>query len=127
MLRKSGLFDESEIRSEKDVHNGDILVTKTKGHTVIATNGRARSGMTYTGELPKLPARGWFKNGDVSAEVCKLKEFLNWFGDYNLTETNKNYLSKTVAAVKDFQTKVGITVDGEFGSKSLAAAKKVKK
>ena len=127
VLRKSGLFDESEIRSEKDVHNGDILVTKTKGHTVIATNGRARSGKTYTGELPKLPARGWFKNGDVSAEVCKLKEFLNWFGDYNLTETNKNYLSKTVAAVKDFQTKVGITVDGEFGSKSLAAAKKVKK
>lgn len=78
----------------------------------------------YTGEWPKLPARGWFKNGDVSAEVCKLKEFLNWFGDYGLTETNKNYLSKTVAAVKDFQTKVGITVDGEFGSKSLAAAKK---
>ena len=116
-----------EIKSEKDVYNGDILVTKTKGHTVIATSGRVRSGKTYTGEWPKLPARGWFENGDVSAEVCKLKKFLNWFGNYGLTETNKNYLSKTVAAVKDFQKKAGETVDGEFGSKSLAAAKKVKK
>lgn len=127
VLRKSGLFDEGEIRSEKDVYNGDILVTKIKGHTVIVTSGRARSGKAYAGEWPKLPARGWFKNGDVSAEVCKLKKFLNWFGDYGLTETNKNYLSKTVAAVKDFQVKTGIAADGEFGSKSLAAARKVKK
>lgn len=81
----------------------------------------------YTGEWPKLPARGWFKNGDVSIEVCKLKKFLNWFGDYGLDETNKNYLSKTAAVVKDFQRRVGVTVDGKFGSKSLAAAKKVKK
>lgn len=127
VLRKSGLFDEVEIKSENDVYNGDILVTKIKGHTVIATSGRARSGKTYTGDWPKLPARGWFKNGDVSPEVCKLKKFLNWFGDYGLDEKNKNYLSKTAAAVKDFQDKAGITVDGEFGSKSLAAAKKVKK
>lgn len=127
VLRKSGLFNEIEIKSEKDVYNGDVLVTKAKGHTVIATSGRARSGKVYTGEWPKLPARGWFKNGDVSAEVCKLKKFLNWFGNYGLTETNKNYLSKTVAAVKDFQKKAGETVDGEFGSKSLAAAKNVKK
>lgn len=126
-LRKSGLFDEVEIKSEKDVYNGDVLVTKTKGHTVIAVSGRPRSGKTYTGEWPKLPARGWFKSGDVSSEICKLKKFLNWFGDYGLTETNKNYLSKTVAAVRDFQGDVGEKVDGEFGSKSLAAAKKVKK
>ena len=127
VLRKSGLFDEVEIKSEKDVYNGDVLVTKTKGHTVIATSGRPRSGKAYTGEWPKLPARGWFKNGDVSTEVCKLKKFLNWFGDYGLTETNKNYLSKTVAAVKDLQRKVGVTVDGEFGSESLEAAKKATK
>ena len=126
-LRKSGLFDEVEISSEKDIYNGDVLVTKTKGHTVIAVSGRARSGKTYTGEWPKLPTRGWFKNGDVSADVCKLKKFLNWFGGYGLDEKNKNYLSKTMAAVRDFQGAVGEKVDGEFGRKSLAAAKKVKK
>ena len=127
-LRESGLFDdEIEIKSEKDVYNGDILVTKIKGHTVIVTSGRARSGKAYAGEWPKLPARGWFKNGDVSAEVCKLKKFLNWFGDYGLDVNNKNYFGKTEAAVKDFQAKAGTTVDGEFGSKSLAAAKRVNK
>lgn len=127
VLRKSGLFNEVEIKSEKDVYNGDIMVTKTKGHTVIVTSGRARSGKTYTGEWPKLPARGWFKNGDISSEICKLKKFLNWFGGYGLDEKNKNYLNRTVTAVKDFQKKAGETVDGKFGSKSLAAAKKVKK
>ena len=124
-LRKSGLFDEVEISSEKDIYNGDILVTKTKGHTVIATSGRARSGKAYTGEWPKLPKRGYFVNGDVSTEVCKLKKFLNWFSDYGLNETNKNYFGKTESAVKDFQRRTGITVDGKFGSKSLAAAKEV--
>ena len=127
VLRKSGLFDEVEIKSEKDVYNGDILVTKSKGHTVIATSGRARSGKAYTGEWPKLPDRGWFKNGDVSAEVCKLKKFLNWFGGYGLDEANKNYFGKTTEAVKDFQRRTGITIDGKFGSKSLEAAKKAKK
>ena len=81
----------------------------------------------YTGDWPKLPERGWFQNGDVSGEVCKLKKFLNWFGGYGLDEKNKNYLSKTAAAVKDFQRKVGEKDDGEFGSKSLEAAKKAKK
>lgn len=81
----------------------------------------------YSGSFPKLPTRGYFKNGDVSAEVCKLKKFLNWFGNYKLTETNKNYFDKTVAAVKDFQKKNGLTVDGEFGTKSLTKAKTVMK
>lgn len=81
----------------------------------------------YSGEFPKLPERGYFKNGDVNSEVCKLKKFLNWYGNYKLTETNKNYLDKTVAAVKDFQKKTGLKADGEFGSKSLAKAKSITK
>ena len=85
------------------------------------------SKKTYSGTFPKLPARGYFKNGDVSDEVCKLKKFLNWYGNYNLTETNKNYFNKTVSAVEDFQKKNALKVDGEFGSKSLAKAKKVTK
>ena len=81
----------------------------------------------YTGEFPKLPVRGYFKNKDVSSEVCKLKKFLNWYGNYGLDTTNKNYFDKTVECVKKFQKSVGITVDGEFGKTSLAKAKAVKK
>ena len=67
------------------------------------------------------------KDKSYEKEIFKLKKFLNWFGNYKLTETNKNYFDKTVSAVKDFQKKNGLTVDGEFGSKSLAKAKTVMK
>lgn len=129
-LEGSGLFEKRfAVKSETDLYDGDVLVTKTKGHTVIVVSGRSRipAKKGYAGEWPKLPTRGWFQNGDVSAEVCKLKKFLNWYGNYKLTETNKNYFDKTAAAVRDFQTKEKLAVDGEFGSKSLAKAKTIKK
>lgn len=134
VLEKSGLFDKFTVNSSDDVYNGDVLVTKTKGHTVIVTSGRARTETkktetkkTYSGEFPKLPSRGYFKNGDVSAEVCKLKKFLNWYGAYKLDEKNKNYFDTTEKRVRDFQKKEGLVQDGKFGKNSLAKAKKVKK
>ena len=102
-------------------YDGDSATTK-KPTTVASTSKKA-----YSGKFPKLPARGYFKNKDVSSEVCKLKKFLNWYGGYGLDEKNKNYFDKTVDAVKKFQKSVGITVDGEFGEKSLAKAKAVRK
>lgn len=139
VLRKSGLFDEITVKSANDVKNGDILVTKTKGHTVIVTGGSQRTRekeqekkptdtkKTYSGDFPKLPSRGYFKNGDVSAEVCKLKKFLNWYGNYKLDEKNKNYFDTTEKCVRDFQKREGLVQDGKFGKNSLAKAKKVKK
>ena len=77
----------------------------------------------YPGTFPTLPGRGYFRRGDKGLQVILVQKYLNWFGNYKLTETNKNYFDKTVSAVKDFQKKNGLTVDGEFGSKSLAKAK----
>ena len=94
--------------------------------TSVVTSTQATK-TTYPGTWPTLPKTGSFKIGVVSNEVCKLKEFLNWYGNYKLTITNKNYKENTAAAVKDFQRKEGLTVDGIFGSKSLAQAKKVKR
>lgn len=39
MLLATGLFEEVKISSANDCMTGDILVTKTKGHTVIVTKG----------------------------------------------------------------------------------------
>lgn len=39
MLLATGLFEEVAIRSANDCKTGDILVTKTKGHTVTVTKG----------------------------------------------------------------------------------------
>lgn len=133
VLEKSGLFDKVTVKSENDVRVGDILVTKTKGHTVIVTRGKNRSDAkepekkAYSGAFPTLPGRGYFKNGDVSSEICKLKGFLNWYGAYKLDEKNKNYFDTTEKCVRDFQKKEGLVQNGKFGKNSLAKAKKVKK
>lgn len=43
VLSASGLFEPAKtVTSSNDVRNGDVLVTKTKGHTVIVVSGRAR-------------------------------------------------------------------------------------
>ena len=76
----------------------------------------------YKGEYPKLPSRGYFKKGDKGAEVKKLQQYLNWFGNYKLAVDG--YLGNlTFNAVKAFQKAVKITVDGLFGGVSLMKAK----
>lgn len=131
------LLDEKKYLKNADYLTvGDILVI-TGHHTVMSVSNGSKASVTtttttaakkaYTGAFPKLPARGWFQNGDVSNEVKVLKGFLNWFGAYGLDVNNPNYLDRTEACVKDYQKKVGITSDGEFGKDSLAAAKKVLK
>jgi len=45
VLEKSGLFNKRIVfksLSQTPVYNGDVLVTKTKGHTVIAISGNSR-------------------------------------------------------------------------------------
>lgn len=47
VLEKSGLFEtRKSITSSDEVYNGDVLVTKTKGHTVIVVDGRPRNKKT---------------------------------------------------------------------------------
>lgn len=56
VLTKTGLFEAAkEVTKDTVLFNGDILVTKTKGHTVIVVSGRPR----YQ-ESAKL---GWMQSG----------------------------------------------------------------
>ena len=49
VLEKSGLFlPKKVVTSEKDVMNGDVLVTKTTGHTVVVVSGNPRTETTKT-------------------------------------------------------------------------------
>ena len=59
-------------------------------------------------------------------QVKKLQKFLNWYGDYGLT-VDGDCGEKTTKAIKMFQKAEKLTVDGEFGPKSLATAKTIKK
>ena len=83
-------------------------------------------GKKYNGEFPTLPSRGYFKVGDTGSEVKKLQSFLNWYGDYKLV-VDGDLGSKSQTAIKDFQTKEGLTADGLFGKSSLNKAKEVVK
>ena len=63
---------------------------------------------------------------DKFTDVIYLQKFLNWYGNYKLKE---DYIfgKLTEDAVKDFQKKEGLVIDGMFGEKSLTKAKTIKK
>lgn len=100
------------------------------------TSSTTSSGTTkkkYSGVLPTLPPRGYYKLGDgyntltnYKTQIKRLQKFLNWAIGANLTVDGK-YGEKTAAAVAKFQKLYSLTVDKKFGSKSLAKAKTVKK
>ena len=78
----------------------------------------------YKKAFPVVPPV--IKIKSTGEQVKKLQKFLNWYGDYGL-KVDGNCGEKTVKAIKMFQKAEKLTVDGEFGVKSLAAAKTIKK
>lgn len=64
--------------------------------------------------------------GDRGTEVIKMQNFLNWAG-FNCGKADGAVGPNTLAAIKSFQSNVGLTPDGEFGSQSLTKAKAFKK
>ena len=80
----------------------------------------------YPYELPKLPARGWFSSGDKGEEVRKLQRFLNWYGDYGL-DLDGEVGRKTIDAVRQYEGREKLAIDGNFGKQCLDRAKTVKR
>lgn len=82
----------------------------------------------YSGTFPVVPPI--LRYGSSGLQVERLQSFLNWYGKYGL-DVDGAFGSKTKSAVIDFQKGVfpknSSEWDGEFGTKSLAKAKKVKK
>ena len=64
--------------------------------------------------------------GGRSTDIKYLQTFLNWAG-FNCGTPDGAFGPKTEESVKKFQAAVGLTTDGEFGSKSLEAARTYKK
>lgn len=83
----------------------------------------------YTGTLPTLKKGQYFKKGDKGADVLKIQKFLLWYDKNCLPKygADSDYGDETTKAVKAFQKANGLLVDGEFGEKSLAKAKELKK
>ena len=102
---------------------GDILVTRSKGHTVVVLS----NGKYYDGSADE-PERALgdriLRDGDYGTDVIELQTRLKAVG-YDPGEIDGEFGPNTESAVKALQTAAGITVDGEFGPDSLAALVKM--
>ena len=80
----------------------------------------------YKNALPKIPQRGFFEKGDKGPEVEKLQKALNWANNGRIVDNLKvdgEVGPLTISAVSFFQEIHRITIDGQFGAKSLKTLK----
>lgn len=99
---------------------GDILCTKTKGHTVVVLT----NGSKYEGSISQDLGDRIIREGDVGDDVEEMQKLLNSLG-YDCGEADGEYGSNTERGVKEFQRDNGLEVDGEFGPKSYEKLKEL--
>lgn len=125
ILLSTGLFYELEGTKYTEQSDylgmGDILVTKTKGHTVMAvTDGANYEGDAETAEYA-LGDRLLQKDA-VGPDVKVLQEYLIKLGyDVGKYGADGEYGRDTMAAVANYQQDNGLTADGEYGEDTHAA------
>lgn len=118
-LLKTGYFYELEGTKYTEDYDrlgvGDILVTKTKGHTVMAL----QNGAKYEGNVePVEHALGErvLTGNEVGGDVRVLQEYLIRLGyDVGKYGTDGEYGPNTMDAVEAFQSDHGLTADAEYG------------
>lgn len=98
---------------------GDILVTKTKGHTVVVlSNGKYYDGSAD--EPERALGSRILRYGDYGSDVVELQTRLKAVG-FDCGEIDGEFGENTEGAVHALQNASGILVDGEFGPDSLNA------
>ena len=103
--------------------SGRVDMNYVYGQEAISTPSKEEK---YPYELPKLPFRGWFTSGDKGDEVKKLQRFLQWYHQNNLT-VDGICGSKTLEAVRKYQGREKLQIDGAFGKECLKRAKIVRR
>lgn len=109
VLVGTGQFEKLTYTNGTPIYLGDILVTKTKGHTVVVTSGATRA--------ESVPiASPTVKNGSRGANAKLLQHNLNACG-YRLEEDGI-FGKLSTQALKEWQAVNGLVVDGIYGKKS---------
>ena len=113
--------------------NGGMVCLQPRPYTWICSAVRPAykkvipvDAKPYTGTFPTLPERGWFEKGDRSVQVRHLQRLLNWACDESL-DIDGDLGSVTAGVIKDYQRMYGLEVDGQFGTKCLEKARKIRK
>jgi hypothetical protein len=115
VLVGTGQFEKIAYTKNTTLYLGDILVTKTKGHTVIVTSGATRNPNSVAVPTVKMGSRG--------DNARLLQHNLNQCG-YNLVEDGIFGKLSTAALVR-WQHANGLTADGIYGKKSEAKMKEL--
>ena len=111
--------DNKHCKGGRSLARGDILCTRSKGHTVVALNsGDLFDGTAKPEDMP-LGSR-ILRDGDEGTDVEALQIRLDAAG-YDPGEIDGIFGPNTEAAVRALQKDAGILVDGEFGPDSLKA------
>lgn len=116
VLVGTGQFEKLTYTNGTPIYLGDILVTKTKGHTVVVTSGATRA--------ESVPiASPTVKNGSRGANAKLLQHNLNACG-YRLEEDGIFGKLSTAALVR-WQHANGLCPDGIYGKKSETKMKEL--
>ena len=127
-LLASGAFE--ELKGDKYttqssyLMEGDILVTKSKGHTVIVLTNGNKAEVSTLPQKYRLGDRS-LSNSDEGDDVKELQKYLIQLGyDCGKWGADGDFGDATEMAVREFQKDHSLTVDGEYGPKSHAAMQK---
>lgn len=131
-LVRTGLFEKltatKYTTQDAYLERGMILVTKTKGHTlVILTNGSKAKGPAVIEKVDSLGDR-YLENGCEGPDVKELQSMLIQLG-YNLGKwgADGDFGDATEIAVRRFQDNYNLEVDGIVGEKTVEALMKALK
>lgn len=115
VLMATGQFDKLTYKTGTTLYLGDILVTKTKGHTVIVTSGATRSQNAIATPTVKMGSKG---------ENAKLLQHnLNQCGA--TLEEDGIFGKLSTAALVRWQYANKLTADGIYGNKSYNKMKEI--
>ena len=127
-LKQTGAFNELTGAKYQEqstyLGRGDILVTRTSGHTVVVlTNGSRYEGTLEVRDY--AIGERILKYGCAGQDVKLLQEMLLKLG-YSLGSwgCDGDFGDCTELALEEFQKDAGVEVDGECGPKTLAALDK---
>lgn len=122
------LSDGRIVTSESGWNANRLFWTQQRSKGTSGNWGQSKSysflGFIYNPAVPDepIPPKDYLSKGDKGPEVVQLQKDLNTFGWYDLSEDG-SFGPATEKAVIDFQTKLGITVDGIYGPESKEALK----
>lgn len=126
VLVKTGLFkkltDSKYNTQDKYLKRGMIQVTKTKGHTwVVLENGKL-AGETPVPDKDRTLGNRLLSNGCEGSDVKELQNLLLQLGyDLGKWGADGDFGDMTEMAVREFQKKKGLEVDGIVGKNTVAA------